>query len=142
MSELQDLAARNAMLQLWGNGGSNVKLFPGGVYPGDSCISRQVVHTCCVGILPLCVHCRCVAGSLDGKIKVWRLTSGQCLRRFDHAHAQGVTCVALSRDGTQVSREAFPLGHTAPCAAVRGCLAGQGRVELLFALCSIVRMRP
>jgi WD40 repeat-containing protein SMU1 len=39
---------------------------------------------------------------MDGKIKVWRLSSGQCLRRFDHAHAQGVMCVALSRDGTQV----------------------------------------
>jgi WD40 repeat-containing protein SMU1 len=38
----------------------------------------------------------------EGGVKVWRARTGLCLRRFDRAHACGVTSVALSRDGTQV----------------------------------------
>jgi len=34
-------------------------------------------------------------GDQSGKIKVWKVRSGQCVRRFDKAHSQVLSLLAL-----------------------------------------------
>jgi len=47
------------------------------------------------------------SGSQDCKIKIWRLSTGKLLRRFERAHTSGVTCLAFARDGSQILSGSF-----------------------------------
>ncbi|CAI4225331.1 unnamed protein product [Auanema sp. JU1783] len=42
------------------------------------------------------------SGDNDGRIKVWKIQTGDCLRRFDHAHTKSVTAVRFSKDNSHV----------------------------------------
>lgn len=48
-----------------------------------------------------------VTGSQAGRIKVWRISSGLCLRKIEKAHSKGITCLQFSRDNSQVLSASF-----------------------------------
>ena len=47
------------------------------------------------------------SASESGKIKVWKITTGQCVKRFDSAHHKGINCLTFNKDGSQILSGAF-----------------------------------
>lgn len=46
-------------------------------------------------------------GGGDGEVKVWKVATGTCVRKFSKAHSQGIISVAFSRDAFQVLTTSF-----------------------------------
>jgi len=46
-------------------------------------------------------------GSQDGQLKVWRVASGQCVRRYEKAHGEGITFISWSKDSSQILTASF-----------------------------------
>lgn len=76
-------------------------------------------------------------GSRDGKVKVWRLSTGVCLRKFNKAHSEGVTCLAFARDSTQIMTGSFD-SHV----RVHGLKSGKTLKEFRYANVKIAKIFP
>ena len=47
------------------------------------------------------------SGDKAGAVKVWKLATGVCLRRYDAAHGAGITSLAFSADGSHLLSAAY-----------------------------------
>lgn len=47
------------------------------------------------------------SGAQNGKVIVWKIATGQMLRRFEKAHSMGVTCLQFSKDNSQILSASF-----------------------------------
>jgi WD40 repeat-containing protein SMU1 len=47
------------------------------------------------------------SGDKSGQIKVWKISSGQCLKSFDAAHSDGITSLGFTREKNKVLSSSF-----------------------------------
>merc|ERR1719476_979455 len=46
-------------------------------------------------------------GGQDGQLKVWRVATGQCVRRYEKAHGEGITFITWSKDSSHILTASF-----------------------------------
>lgn len=46
-------------------------------------------------------------GGQDGQLKIWRVATGQCVRRYEKAHNEGITFVTWSKDSSHILTASF-----------------------------------
>ncbi len=66
-------------------------------------------------------------GSKGGQIKVFKLTTGACVKHFSQAHPQGITSLAFSRDGTQLLSASYD-----QTARIHGMKSGKALKEFRY----------
>lgn len=42
------------------------------------------------------------SGSNDGKLKIWQINTGKCVKKFENAHLSGINSVCFTRDDSQI----------------------------------------
>jgi WD40 repeat-containing protein SMU1 len=96
-------ASSDGLIEVWDNNNNNsntatlnTKEYP---YQEDSAMGHDDA-----AVLALAIsndQSILASGDATGKVKVWNLATGQCLRQYQ-AHNESITCLALARDASRV----------------------------------------
>jgi WD40 repeat-containing protein SMU1 len=72
-------------------------------------------------------------GYSNGSIKIFRISSGICMKTFGQAHRDGILSLSFSKDGTQLLTSSFDM-----TARIHGMKSGKTLKEFRFAAAAVV----